>query len=85
MIGRAAIGNPWIFSETSKTSLTSEQIIDVVKTHWLLMIAFYGPKKTSSFFKKHLKAYLSCPQFSHIDLKKLISMPNPMRSRLFFE
>ena len=85
MIGRAAIGNPWIFSETNKTSLTAEQIIDVVKTHWLLMIAFYGPKKTSSFFKKHLKAYLSCPQFSHIDLKKLISMPNPMRSRLFFE
>jgi nifR3 family TIM-barrel protein len=85
MIGRAAIGNPWIFSETSKTSLTAEQIIDVVKTHWLLMIAFYGPKKTSSFFKKHLKAYLSCPQFFHIDLKKLISMPNPMRSRLFFE
>ncbi len=85
MIGRAAVGNPWIFSETNKTSLTAEQIIDVVKTHWLLMIAFYGPKKTSSFFKKHLKAYLSCPQFSHIDLKKLISMPNPMRSRLFFE
>ena len=85
MIGRAAIGNPWIFSETSKTSLSAKQIIDVVKTHWLLMIAFYGPKKTSSFFKKHLKAYLSCPQFSHIDLKKLISMPNPMRSRLFFE
>lgn len=85
MIGRAAIGNPWIFSETSKTSLAAKQIIDVVKTHWLLMIAFYGPKKTSSFFKKHLKAYLSCPQFSHIDLKKLISMPNPMRSRLFFE
>jgi len=85
MIGRAAIGNPWIFSETGKTSLTAEQIISVVKTHWLLMIAFYGPNKTSSFFKKHLKAYLSCPQFSHIDLKKLISMPNPMRSRLFFE
>ncbi len=85
MIGRAALGNPWIFSETSKTSLAAEQIIDVVKIHWLLMIAFYGQKKTSSFFKKHLKAYLSCPQFSHIDLKKLISMPNPMRSRLFFE
>jgi len=85
MIGRAAIGNPWIFSDTNKASLSAEQIIDVVKIHWHLMIAFYGPKKTSSFFKKHLKAYLSCPQFSHIDLKELISMPNPMRSRLFFE
>jgi nifR3 family TIM-barrel protein len=85
MIGRAAIGNPWIFSEISKASLSSKQIINIIMIHWLLMIAFYGPKKTSRFFKKHLKAYLSCPQFAHIDLKKLISMPNPMKSRLFYE
>jgi nifR3 family TIM-barrel protein len=85
MIGRAAIGNPWIFSEISKASLSAKQIINIVMIHWLLMIAFYGSKKTSSFFKKHLKAYLSCPQFAHIDLKKLISMANPMKSRLFYE
>ncbi len=85
MIGRAAIGNPWIFSKISKASLSADQIINFIKTHWLLMIAFYGPKKTSSIFKKHLKAYLSCPQFAHVDLKELISMPNPMRSRLFFK
>jgi len=84
MIGRAALGNPWIFSEICKADLSAEEILNAVKIHWLLMIAFYGPDKTSSFFKKHLKAYLSCPQFSHVDLKKLISMPNPMRSRLFF-
>jgi len=84
MIGRAALGNPWIFSEICKADLSAEEILIAVKIHWLLMIAFYGPDKTSSFFKKHLKAYLSCPQFSHVDLKKLISMPNPMRSRLFF-
>jgi len=85
MIGRAAVGNPWIFSDRSKASLPAKQIIDIVKTHWLLMIAFYGPEKTRSFFKKHLKAYLLCPQFAHVDLRKLISMPNPMKSRLFYE
>jgi len=85
MIGRAAIGNPWIFSERSKASLPAEQIINTVKTHWLQLIAFYGPEKASILFKKHLKAYLSCPQFSHIDLKELISLPNPMKSRLFYE
>jgi nifR3 family TIM-barrel protein len=85
MIGRAAIGNPWIFSNIRKASLSAKQIINVIKIHWLLMIAFYGSEKTRSFFKKHLKAYLSCPQFAHIDLKKLISMSNPMKSRLFFE
>ncbi|MCD6577818.1 MAG: tRNA-dihydrouridine synthase family protein [Anaerolineaceae bacterium] len=85
MIGRSAIGNPWIFSNISKASLSKKQIIDQVKVHWLLMIAFYGPKKTSTFFKKHLKAYLSCPQFAHIDLREIISMPNPMKNRLFYE
>lgn len=85
MIGRAAIGNPWIFSDKSKASLPVEQIINTVKTHWLRLIAFYGPEKASILFKKHLKAYLSSPQFAHIDLKKLISMQNPMKSRLFYE
>jgi tRNA-dihydrouridine synthase B len=84
MIGRAAIGNPWIFSGKCKSSLSKKQIIDVINTHWFLMLAFYGPKKTSSFFKKHLKAYLSCSQFSHIDLKKLISLPNSMKTPLFY-
>jgi tRNA-dihydrouridine synthase B len=84
MIGRAAIGNPWIFSGIDKLLLSEKQIIEIVKTHWLLMLAFYGPNKTSSFFKKHLKAYLSCPQFSHINIKKLISFPNSMKSRLFY-
>ncbi len=85
MIGRAAIGNPWIFSDRSKASLSADQIIDIIKTHWLLLIAFYGPEKASIVFKKHLKAYISSPQFAHIDLKKIISTPNPMKNRLFFE
>lgn len=85
MIGRAAIGNPWIFSDINKTSLSAEQIINKVKTHWFLMIAFYGPEKASNLFKKHLKAYLSSPQFARVDLKKLLTMPNPMKSRLFYE
>ena len=85
MIGRAAIGNPWIFSERSKASLPAEQLIDTVIIHWLLLIAFYSPEKASVLFKKHLKAYLSSPQFAHVDLKKLMSMTNPMKSRLFYE
>jgi len=30
MIGRAAIGNPWIFSDRSKSSLSAYQIIDII-------------------------------------------------------
>ena len=85
MIGRAAIGNPWIFSDTEKSSLTSKEIINTIKTHWLLMIAFYGPKRASILFKKHIKAYLSCSQFTTINLGKILSMPNPMNSKIFYK
>ena len=84
MIGRAAIGNPWIFSGEDKSLLSKQQIIEMIKSHWLLMLAFYGHHKTSSLYKKHLKAYLSCSQFSHVDIKKLISSPNSMNSQIFF-
>jgi nifR3 family TIM-barrel protein len=83
MIGRAAIGNPWVFSDKEKATLSSKEIIEVVKTHWYLMIAFYGPIRASILFKKHIKAYLSCTQFDAVDLRKVLSMANPMKSRLF--
>jgi tRNA-dihydrouridine synthase B len=85
MIGRFAIGNPWIFSNQNKSNLSKNQIITTIKNHWFQMIAFYGPIRAAVLFKKHLKSYLSCHQFSQIDLKKLISMPNPMNSMLFYE
>lgn len=85
MIGRSSIGNPWIFSGENKSTLTKNQIIAVIKNHWFQMIAFYGPNRAPMLFKKHLKSYLSCHQFSHIDLKKLISMPNPMKNIMFYE
>ena len=83
MIGRAAIGNPWIFSKLKKESIPRDEILRVVALHWQLMIAFYGPNKASIWFKKHLKAYLLSPQFSDVDLKSLISMRNPMQHELF--
>lgn len=85
MIGRSAIGNPWIFSNENKAYLTKNQIIAVIKSHWFQMIAFYGPNRAAVLFKKHLKSYLSCNQFSQIDIKKLISIPNPMKNKMFYE
>ena len=83
MIGRSAIGNPWIFSKLEKELLPRDEILRVVTLHWQLMIAFYGANKASILFKKHLKAYLLSPQFSSVDLKSLISMQNPMQHELF--
>jgi len=84
MIGRSAIGNPWIFSKLEKGTLSRDEILRVTVLHWQLMVGFYGANKASILFKKHLKAYFSTPQFSDINIKSLISMRNPMQHELFY-
>jgi len=79
MIGRAAIGNPWIFSGIDKRDLSREQILDICILHWQLTVSFFGVEKSRRIFKKHLKAYLATPQFSDLNLSELLSQPNPMR------
>ena len=54
MIGRGAIGNPWIFS--GKTPDISERI-DQLREHLALMIAFYG-QRGIILTRKHLVKYM---------------------------
>jgi len=72
MIGRAALGNPWLFSGRRKEEISQEDIRAVVLHHWHLMIAFFGQVEANLRFKKHLKAYLSCQQFTHLDLPSIM-------------
>jgi tRNA-dihydrouridine synthase B len=78
MIGRAALGNPWIFQRVDKHNLERSEILRVVDEHWESMACFYGVEIAAFQFKKHLKAYLSCPQFSGLDLKAILSSPQPV-------
>lgn len=82
MIGRASLGNPWLFSAQSKESLSAEQILFIVKQHWNLMMVYYGKQEAVVRFKKHLKAYLISHQFSHLDLQQLLQSNNPIRAIL---
>ena len=82
MIGRAAIGNPWIFSRIEKSSLSRRQILDTIKDHWQRFSRFQGEGKSMVPFNKHLKAYLSTPQFFGLDIRGLVSGENPI-SELF--
>ncbi len=79
MIGRAAIGNPWIFSLKKKEDLTRKEILNLIKTHWQSVENFYGREKALVVFRKHLKAYLSTTQFFGLDLKKLINARDPIQ------
>jgi tRNA-dihydrouridine synthase B len=59
MIGRAAIGNPWIFSRQQRQALSLSEIIATVQFHALEMVNYYGEKLGITLFRKHLKHYLA--------------------------
>jgi tRNA-dihydrouridine synthase B len=59
MIGRGAIGNPWIFSRIDRHKLSGEQIFGTMRLHLERMTAYYGEKFGLMFFRKHATRYLA--------------------------
>lgn len=80
MIGRAAVGNPWIFSNVDKNNLTRIKILEMISHHWELVKEFYGKERAMVIFRKHLKPYLSTWHFSDLNLKAVISSENPIEN-----
>jgi tRNA-dihydrouridine synthase B len=58
MIGRAAVGNPWIFQQikTGEDQVSRELIVTVVLEHFDQMVAHYGAYGVI-LFRKHLHTY----------------------------
>ncbi len=57
MIGRAAVGRPWIFKEIKEDiEVTKDLVADVVLEHFDQMINFYGEYGVI-LFRKHLHTY----------------------------
>lgn len=56
LIGRAAIGNPWLFSGIEKSSLTISEIHNVAWRHYNSMKDFYE-KDSFILFKKYFTKY----------------------------
>jgi nifR3 family TIM-barrel protein len=59
MIGRAAIGNPWIFSRLKRKEITTTEIVVTIQYHLREMVSYYGEKLGVVLFRKHLKHYLA--------------------------
>ncbi len=59
MVGRASIGNPWIFSNVKKDSISSYLFKKCIKSHLLWNIDFYGERKGILNFRKHFLKYIS--------------------------
>lgn len=58
MVGRAAIGNPWIFSRQRREELTAEEFTSTIRYHVDEMVTYYGERLGLRLFRKHIKHYL---------------------------
>lgn len=58
MIGRGAIGNPWIFARQERSQLMFSEITRAIRIHFREMLAYHGNPDGIVLFRKHLKRYL---------------------------
>ncbi|GAB4528167.1 MAG: tRNA dihydrouridine synthase DusB [Anaerolineales bacterium] len=58
MIGRAAIGNPWIFAGLDREQVPVAEVRRVMLRHLSRMLAFYGRERGLVRFRKHTVQYL---------------------------
>ncbi len=57
MIGRAAIGNPWIFQRKERHEVSVDDVITLLKRHLQAMLDFYG-ERGLILFRKHAVKYM---------------------------
>ena len=58
MIGRGAIGNPWIFSRKLPHEVTLDEKVALVRRHLALNLDFYGESLGLTLFRKHVVKYI---------------------------
>jgi tRNA-dihydrouridine synthase len=58
MIGRGAIGNPWLFARIDKQNVGFAEISRVMNGHLLQMVTYHGQRGVV-LFRKHIKRYLA--------------------------
>jgi len=65
MIGRAAVGNPWIFERKAREDVIFAEITAAIRLHLHEMLAYYGDPHGLKKFGRHLKKYLKGLALKH--------------------
>ncbi|NOY98648.1 MAG: tRNA-dihydrouridine synthase family protein [Chloroflexi bacterium] len=73
MIGRAAIGNPWIFAGIDRELVTLDQVRRMMSRHLERNLAFYGPRLGLELFRKHAVQYVAPYRLSREMRRKLLT------------
>ena len=61
MIGRGAMGQPWIFAQLLGQPMPEfAERLDVIGRHLQMMHEFYGDEAGARIARKHMQAYLQC-------------------------
>lgn len=68
MVGRGAIGNPWIFSRRQRDEVTFAEVMQALRLHRDYMIDYYGMPHGLILFRKHLRYY-----FKGLSVKPMLS------------
>lgn len=77
MIGRAAIGNPWIFRYKDIDQVTFAEKKAMVRRHLRLMLEFYGEERGLILFRKHVVKYIRGLAGSAAIKTKLVTCTQP--------
>jgi len=81
MIGRGAIGRPWLAAQVATelsggrfTPPSGEAFTEIVLSHLALSVAFHGDRHGVLIFRKHLAAYLDAAGAGRVSRTRLCRM-----------
>jgi nifR3 family TIM-barrel protein len=77
MIGRGAVGNPWIFSRLDREEVPLHTVHKTILQHLDAMLNFYGDGGIITF-RKFLKAYLAIYDIPREELLYLLNSQDPI-------
>jgi tRNA-dihydrouridine synthase B len=77
MIGRGAVGNPWIFAGCCREDVPFQEVVRLIREHLAGMLRHYGEPDGLVRFRKHLTRYLAgIPAVAPL-LKQMVTTPCP--------
>jgi nifR3 family TIM-barrel protein len=77
MIGRAAVGNPWIFSRLDRLQVPAALVRSTMLRHLDKMLAFYGEEVGLLRFRKHASRYLGPSGLAPETRRHLLTIEQP--------
>ncbi len=73
MIGRAAIGNPWIFARREIKDIPNQEISATLISLYRSMLDYYGDKRGVLLFRKYAKRILSSIEMPFAEIQSIIT------------